>query len=475
MVMSDPMSGLVRDPAALALTTHDILVIGGGIYGVAVAYDAALRGARTALVEAGDFGGEASWSSLRTIHGGIRHLQSLDLGNFRESVRERRAFLRIAPGIVRPLPFVVPIFGAREGMKLAAGITLGNLLSPDRSLGLPAESAIPEGRRLGADEVRRMFPELPRPPRGGIEWTDAQVTHPERLLMALLKRASCEGAQIANHLEVKEVLRSGTAIAGVRALDRESSADLEIRARVVVNAAGPRGAEILGMGSGQGVGYVRGVNLVLKRPLVHGAALGLRSKGRYLFLVPSQDRALLGTAYGPRGRDPRGLALEFLHEAQEVFGLGISAEDVEFVHSGLVPGTAAGLDSATRIGVEEGLLSVVGGKFTSARAAAESVVDRAFGLLGRAAPPCRTAEEPLRDAVPLEGSLAEQVRRAVREEMALHLTDALLRRVDSLRKASPAQAREAQDVLSRELHLSEERAAEEHAAWLQAYTTLGLQ
>jgi glycerol-3-phosphate dehydrogenase len=469
------MPPLVRDPRRLAQTTHDVLVIGGGIYGVAVAYDAALRGARTALVEAGDFGGETSWNSLRTIHGGIRHLQSLDLGNFRESVRERRTFLRIAPRIVRPLPFVVPIFEGGEGRKLKAGIVLANLLSPDRSRGLRGGSAVLKGRSLDAGAVRASFPELRGAPRGGIEWTDAQVTHPERLVMALVKGAVRAGAGVANYVEAKEVLRSGGVLAGVRCRDLESGEALEIPARVVVNAAGPRGAEILGVTASKGPGYIRAVNLVLKRPVVREAALGLRSQGRYLFLVPACERALLGTAYGPRDRDPRGLALEFLREAEEAFGALVTGDDVEFVQSGLVPGTAAGLESQTQIAAEDGVVSVVGGKYTSARAAAAAVVERAFALLGRPVPLCRTAAEPLPDAAPLEGSLGEKTTHAVREEMALHLTDVLLRRVDSLRRASPDEAREALAALARERGLGEERAREEHEGWLRAYTTLGLQ
>jgi glycerol-3-phosphate dehydrogenase len=100
-----------RDLGALAAREHDVLVVGGGIHGAAAAWDAAQRGLKTALVEARDFGSGVSWNSLKTIHGGLRSLQTLDLRRLRESVRERRALLRIAPELVRPLPFLIPVRG----------------------------------------------------------------------------------------------------------------------------------------------------------------------------------------------------------------------------------------------------------------------------------------------------------------------------------------------------------------------------
>ena len=139
-----------RDLGALTAREHDLVVIGGGIHGAAAAYDAAQRGLLVALVEASDFGSGVSWNSLKTIHGGLRHLQRAGLAQARESVRERRALLRIAPQIVRPLPFLVPTYGhglhGREA--LAAGLRLHDLVSHDRNEGLPPEQQIPASRVL---------------------------------------------------------------------------------------------------------------------------------------------------------------------------------------------------------------------------------------------------------------------------------------------------------------------------------------
>src|SRR5690348_16732486 len=101
---------MTRDLDQLTARTFDVLVVGGGIYGLAIAYDAAQRGAAVALVERDDFGSGASFNHLRTIHGGLRYLQTLDVRRARESVRERRTIARIAPHAVQPTPFAVPLY-----------------------------------------------------------------------------------------------------------------------------------------------------------------------------------------------------------------------------------------------------------------------------------------------------------------------------------------------------------------------------
>jgi glycerol-3-phosphate dehydrogenase len=155
-----------RDLAALAGREHDLLVIGGGIHGAAVAWDAAQRGLAVGLVEAADFGSGASWNSLKTIHGGLRHLQRADVAGLRESSRERAALLRIAPALVRPLPFLLPAYGhGRRGPEfLAAGLLADALLTPDRNRSVPASVRLPRNRVLSRAEV---LARVPRPMRAG--------------------------------------------------------------------------------------------------------------------------------------------------------------------------------------------------------------------------------------------------------------------------------------------------------------------
>src|SRR5688572_5488648 len=149
-----------RDLGALAAREHDVLVIGGGVSGAAIAWDAALRGLEVALVEAGDFASGTSWNSLKTIHGGLRHLQRANVAGVREAGRERSAFLRIAPGLVRPLAFLVPTVGhglrGREALALA--IRAADLLTRGRNRDLEATHTIPRGRILTPAETAALVP-----------------------------------------------------------------------------------------------------------------------------------------------------------------------------------------------------------------------------------------------------------------------------------------------------------------------------
>jgi glycerol-3-phosphate dehydrogenase len=436
---------LTRDLGALAGREHDLLVIGGGIHGAAVAWDAAQRGLKVALVEAADFGSGTSWNSLKTIHGGLRHLQRADLFGLRESARERTALLRIAPEVVEPRAFLVPTYGhGRRGREaFAVGLRVNDLLTRGRNAGLPAERWIPPSRILSPEEALAQVSGLePEGLTGAALWHDAQVTSTERLLMGFLRAAAEAGAVLANQAEVTGLANEGGRVAGARLWDRERSAELLVRARLVVNAAGPaldrirRWAGI----SRPPVPLLRACNLVLRRPLVTEAAVGGWAEGRFLFLVPWRDRCAVGTSYVPaEGEGAADPAAAFLEDVVRAFPwAGIEAEDVCLVHRGLVPGRggARGLWTRGRLLDHEaadgmpGLISLLTVKYTTARAAAQRAVDLACRRLGRAAAPCRTATTALTWARPLLGSLAERARVAVREEMALHLDDAVLRRLD---------------------------------------------
>jgi len=441
-----------RDLGALTAREHDLVVVGGGIHGLAIAWDAAQRGLSVALVEASDFGSGVSWNSLKTIHGGLRHLQRADLAQARESVRERRALLRIAPQIVRPLPFLVPTYGhglhGREA--LAAGLRLHDLVSHDRNEGLPPEQQLPASRVLSRGEVQQIVPEVgAQGLTGGALWFDAQVTHSERLVMGFCHAAAEAGATLANYVAAIGFLRSGRDVTGIRARDVEGGGELAVRSRMVLIATGPgldrllTRAEVTATGSPM----LLGMNLVLRRPVVTGHAVGARSGGRYLFLVPWRGRAILGTAYDPPNVAPDVAVARFLDDAHRAFPwAAIEAGDVTLVHRGLVPGRrgSRALETRSRLIDHEaaegvrGLVSLRGVKLTTARAEAAKAVDLVLRRLSRPAAPCGTAVTPLAAARPLEGSVATQTLRAVREEMAIHLADVVLRRTNLGTAGPPA-------------------------------------
>src|ERR687888_24873 len=158
------MAAMIRDLDRLSSDTFDVVVVGGGVYGLAVAYDAAQRGLSVALVERDDFGSGSSFNHHRTIHGGLRYLQHFDVGRARESVRERRTIARIAPHAVKPLPFAVPLYRSLQRGKLAmhAGFLLDLVVSAGRNRGVPASHRLPADPRLFGGAALQRYPRLPR-------------------------------------------------------------------------------------------------------------------------------------------------------------------------------------------------------------------------------------------------------------------------------------------------------------------------
>jgi glycerol-3-phosphate dehydrogenase len=475
-----------RSLEALAAREHDLLVIGGGIHGAAAAWDAAQRGLATALVEARDFGSGTSWNSLKTIHGGLRYLQSLDVPRLRESVRERRALLRIAPDLVRPLPFVVPVYGhgARGREAFAAGLRLYAWLSRDRSDGLREDRRVPEARLLSPGELLERVPGAsPHGLSAGALWWDAQVLSSERLTLAFVRAAADAGAAVANHAEAVALLRTGDRVSGARVRDALTGDELEVRARLVLNAAGPGVDEVLRRGgiARPATPLLRAFNVVLNRPVVSWEGVGGSADGRFLFLVPWRDRAIFGTDYAPADTLAGPTDVErILEKGARAFPWArLGRSDVALVHRGHLPASrdATGLLDRPRLvdhardDAVPGIISMLGVKYTTARSVAEQAVDLVVARLGAPAAPCRTAVTPLVQARLLEGGLAERARIAVGEEMACTLTDAMLRRLD----AGTAGAPEAGDVevvagvMAAALGWSAARQAEELRELLETY------
>lgn len=442
-----------RDLSALAAREHDVVVVGGGIYGAAAAWDAAQRGLSVALVERDDFGAGASWNSLKTIHGGMRYLQKGDLRRLRQSALERRTLLAIAPFLVRPLPFVVPTYGhgATGREALALGLLLNDLLTSDRNRGLEPDWQIPRARTVGPEEACRLVPGLPRRGLSGAAlWHDAQAVSTERLTLAFVHAAAAGGALCANHVQAAGLLRAGSRVAGVAVRDALLGGSLELRGKIVLNAAGPWADDVLALSGQRRVRapLLRARNVVLRRPPAVPFAVGGRSAGRFLFVVPWQGVTMVGTSYEP-AESPPSDPLAFLDEAAAAFPwAGLDRRDLALVHEGLVPGRgdAAGLSTCPRLHDHEaedglpGLVSVQGVKYTTARLVAEQAVDLVARRLGRSLPPCRTARTPLPLARLLDGSLEARARTAAREEMAETLADAVLRRLDLGTAGPPPEA-----------------------------------
>src|SRR3954452_25231651 len=237
------MAQMTRDLEQLSGRTFDLLVVGGGIYGLAIAYDAAQRGLSVALVERHDFGSGSSFNHLRTIHGGLRYLQSLDIARARESIRERRTIARIAPHAVRPLPFAVPLYRSlmRGKTAMRAGFALDRFVAAGRNRGVPPSLRLPGGRVVSRSHAVQRFPGLRRQGlTGAAVFYDYVTTEPDRLTFSYALAAAEHGAVLANHVEATAPLVDNGRVTGVSARDGLGSRTLDIAARITVNATGGR-------------------------------------------------------------------------------------------------------------------------------------------------------------------------------------------------------------------------------------------
>src|SRR5688500_11744591 len=233
---------------ALASETFDVVVVGGGITGAGVAFDAATRGYSVALVERADYAAGTSSRSSKLVHGGLRYLQQFDLGLVREALLERQLLVALAPHLVRPLPLVVAAFeGQRPDRLLGMGLNMYDVMSREslrrrrRDVNLDGEPDwSPDRHRIvDAEEVLSLVPALaPREPTAGYLFYDCQ-TDDSRLVLTVLGEAERFGAVLCNRLAVTELIHDESGLArGVRCTDAVVGADLEVRANAVVNATG---------------------------------------------------------------------------------------------------------------------------------------------------------------------------------------------------------------------------------------------
>ena len=405
-----------RDLDGLTARTFDVLVVGGGIYGLTIAYDSAQRGLSVALIERHDFGSGASFNHLRTIHGGLRYLQTLDLSRARESVNERRTIARIAPGAVRPLAFHPPAAAvAHPGhARDASRVSARSVVSRHRNDDVPTRHLLPPGtlcRRHGALDG---FGAWPKPPARAAVWYDYVTTDADRLTLSWGIAAANHGAVLANYLEATELIVEGGRAIGVRAADRLANRKMEIARSLVDQRHRRRRGPVAGRFRARGW-----------RPDAEGDESRDHSKGSRPRASEVEGRPG-GRCSWCRGRGGRCSApgnrhdparptirrsthsevRSFIDEISYAFpSVSLTAQDVTLVHRGVVPAVIRADGRAVLEGHEqvrdhadrgvEGLITVAGTKYTTARAVAERVTNRILSKLGQGPVPCRTAETPL--------------------------------------------------------------------------------
>ncbi len=387
----------------------DLVVIGGGINGAGIARDAAMRGLSVALLEKGDFGSGTSSRSSRMIHGGLRYLRYLHVRLVREALREREVLLKTAPHLVQPFPFILTVYegGAGGRLQLKLGLMGYDLLAGSQRVG--------HHEMLSREEILRLEPTLRRDGlQGAFRFFECLVDD-GRLTLANVRSAAQNGAAAVNYTEVVELLREDGAVQGVRFRDTLGGGTGAVRARVVVNAAGPWADRLLGMGDAPPIlRPTKGIHLVVPRSKLNVSSIVAFFTGdrRDVFAVPAGDWTYVGSTDTDFSEDPDTVRADaadvqyLLDAVNSTFeGTDLSLSDVLATWAGIRPlvseeGTPSEVSREHEIRTEpQGLVTIAGGKLTTYRAMAEELVDRVIDLEGKRSGwspgPCRTADMPL--------------------------------------------------------------------------------
>lgn len=456
--------GIQRQPEAASQRDYDLAIIGGGVYGATLLYEAGRAGLSAVLLERGDFGSGVSGNSLRIVHGGLRYLQNMELRRLRTSVAERRWHLRRFPDLVEPLRCMMPLYG--EGLKrpstFRAALAVNDLLSANRNKGLRADRHIGRGRMIGKTATAERFELVAAEGlRGSGIWYDAVMQSSERVLMELLRSAVASGGVALNYCGATGLDTRPNGQLGVQAEDMLSGEAVAFTAGKVINCAGPWCREVASAFDKDHPPLCRktlAFNLLLDVPPVSSEAVAVapRRKGADMyFLVPWKGNTLAGTYHmvwdgSPGEPTPPEDAIEaYLSDLNEaVPGWGVGKDDIRRVYAGVLPALREGEPQMAHAPVTHdhgsaggpaGLFSICGVKWTTARHVGEQLLRRVFS--GKRLSQTNDKVAPLAMPATLAdvGGMLESDQpltpvfdRVVNEEAVCHLGDLLLRRMDGL-------------------------------------------
>ena len=396
--------------------TFDLIVVGGGITGAAVAYDAASRGLSVALVEKGDFGGATSAATSKMIHGGLRYLANGEFRLVRESLRERRILSNIAPNFVYPIPVLI----SNGNRSIRIGMFLYDLLSYDKGWTWDDSKKLPCHHSVAPSRVMALEPVIREEAiRDSVVYHDCLSIAPERLTLAFIRSAIWCGAAVANYTRADRFLFSGRKkISGVQVTDLANNRPVDLTGRLVVNCCGPWADLLIRQlekeKSDKRVRRSEGIHVITGKLVNHHIVSHITSEKKHVFLVPWRNHTLIGTTDREYIGDPD----DFRVSAEAIRSLiadanrllsdkhAIRREDVLFAYGGLRPlvedQTTDVYHSSRRYEIYdhaadglEGLITVEGGKYTTSRNLAEQVMKTVGKKLQHPLGKCRTGSSYL--------------------------------------------------------------------------------
>lgn len=389
----------------------DLIVIGGGITGATVAYEAASRGLSVALLEKSDFASATSSATSKMIHGGLRYLSSYEFALVRESLKERRVLMNIAPNFVHPTPFIFSVYKKDKVsmFQMKIGMLLYELFSFDKNKLWDKSRTVPNHKTISPEKVLELVPEaLETGLLGGHLYYDCSNHSPERLTLAFIKSAVKFGAQVANYSEVKDFIieegKKWKTIKGVQVIDKLNNSSLEVKAKMIINCAGPWADILLGKARQKYEDEVlrrsEGIHFITKKLVEKYTFSGATPSAKHFFLIPYRKHTIIGTTdkeYIGKPDDykvTKHAIIELLDEVNQSFGKKekIKYEDIIFTYGGLRPlvedQTEDVYHSSRKYEITgekkngiAGLITVEGGKFTTSRMLAEKAIKKAIRIL----------------------------------------------------------------------------------------------
>ena len=512
-----------RDIEKLSKDKFDILVIGGGIHGVTVAREAAKNGYKTALIEMNDFGHSTSFNSMKVIHGGLRYLQHGNLKRIRQSVRSRKIMQRVAPDLIKAVPFLIPTYGhgIRSKVAMSAAILINDLISFDRNSNISSESYIPKGYTIGKEEVLKILPGINKDKlTGGAIWYEAVVQNTEKLLMRFLSDAFKHDFTAANYVEAKDFNVQNNEVKGVWAKDLITFKEFNISSKLVINAVGPwfnLVQKSLNISDKPKITLTKAVNIIVGKKIFSPYSVGLegtkdfsdtnaivkRGK-RFFFFVPIENYTMIGTTYKPYEgsinvcKINKEDILEIIEEVNSICpSLKLTFDDVSFFHCGLLPKD----DTPDPRNVQpekhsivydyekdfklKGLISIKSVKYTTAPVIAENIVkkikrkikpssqrsvnysDKEFNLVEEN----KDISYLVCDDPPVT---AAEIVNAIANEMAYKLEDVVLRRtrMGMLRCPSDESITATAEIMANELGWNEDKKSAEIDELQNVYSLL---
>lgn len=352
-----------RDLEKLTSQVFDVLIIGGGIHGAAVAREACRQGFKTALIEMNDFGHSTSFNSMKVIHGGLRYLQHGNLKRIRQSVRSRKIMQNVAPHLLKAVPFLVPTYGygikSKNIMRIA--LSINDLISFDRNYNIASQNHIPGGKVIDKKEILRLLPGINKEKlTGGAIWYEAVVQNTERILVEFLYDAYNYDFTAANYIEATEFINGDNGIKGVKVRDLINSNEFNIYSKIFVNAVGPWFNLIqksLNLSKQPKIELTKAVNIIVNKKIFSEYSVGLEGKEsfsdtdafikrgkRLFFFVPIENYTMIGTSYKLYKGDIDNLEItkediqEIIDEVNYLYpSIGLTFNDVSYYHVGLLP------------------------------------------------------------------------------------------------------------------------------------------